>query len=926
MRAKGVGYRRATLAGPCSAASDFDCSASPPSARACSWQQRAGRRRAATQLPHSSRSRPAFAARQVSTPRSRGSPARATGGAGAALASARAQGLGISGRKVRVTVTPRPGSRAAARALVRSGGGAITGEADGRIDAVVWPGSLGRLAGAAAIADVRTPARPVLDDTGAAGGCGRRGDRRGRRGHERERLAGGGLRRRRREGRDRRRRLLRLHGRCSARGSRPRSRRSTTAAATSTTPPANGGTEHGTARRRDRPPDGAGRAALPHLRRQRGRPRAGGAGRGERGREGHQPLARLVQHEPRRRQRTAGHARRDRGGRAGARDPVGERAGRRDPALERQLRPERCSGELQRLRLGRPARHGPDPVGRRDLRGAEVGRLAASRRRTTTSCSTTRAPRRRRWSPARPTTSPAPRTRRRRSSVTTTHGPTRNFGIAIYRYSATATPALRPLRLRRRLAPVPGRRRQHDRARDVARRCWPSARTAGAPITTRARSSSTAPAARRSTAGSKPDLTAPDATSSSVYGANTGSCTSGFNGTSAATPHVAGAAALLLQRTPTLTPAGRRGRARGDGALAPVRRHRRHARSAPGTSGSAVLAPTGTVAFALAARRQPQRRLDDERGRNRASATSRRRRPGNGSVREPELVARRLEARVHVQLGRAVRRLHGARRTARGLTSALVDDGGAQYFNAAFTVGRLAALVRRRRPRSSSLDPRDARRRPRSRPARPRRGLPTGRRSRTSTAGARSRSSWRTRTAANVQVLNTGVSSYALEPPAGRPTARGSPSSHRRPRSGSRTRTGTGAHLRHEPGRARSGRRTGRTLALPEQRRTTLGSIARRRDGCDDAPPSFATGPADGLAWRPQLRTAPPASTVVPVGHRREEGRPAPADGHGQVGRGVAGAAVDVRLVALQRVRYRLRADRGCERQQLPARRPPTRD
>jgi len=50
----------------------------------------------------------------------------------------------------------------------------------------------------------------------------------------------------------------------------------------------------------------------------------------------------------------------------------------------------------------------------------------------------------------------------------------------------------------------------------------------------------------------KPDIAAPDATSSSVYGPAS-ACNAGFKGSSASSPHIAGAAALVLQANPTFT-------------------------------------------------------------------------------------------------------------------------------------------------------------------------------------------------------------------------------------------------------------------------------------------------------------------------------------------------------------------------------------
>ena len=84
-------------------------------------------------------------------------------GAAPGLAAARSQKLDVEGQKVRVIVRPRAGQAAAARTLLRDAGATIAAEADGLIEAEVWPGSLERISGSGAVAQVRKPARPVLE-------------------------------------------------------------------------------------------------------------------------------------------------------------------------------------------------------------------------------------------------------------------------------------------------------------------------------------------------------------------------------------------------------------------------------------------------------------------------------------------------------------------------------------------------------------------------------------------------------------------------------------------------------------------------------------------------------------------------------------------------------------------------------------------
>ena len=247
-------------------------------------------------------------------------------GSTAAVTTARAEGLEVSGGSVRVIVDPA-GSVDSATAAIAAAGGTVEAKA-GRSD----PGS--HPAGCSPVGRVELRDRRREP----SGKTVRPGRRRRRRCHRRRRLADRGLQRRKREGRDHRPRVpgLPIPARDGSARFRlgydrqPLRRRFDLVTGRRQHEPRH-------RRRRDRPPDGAGRAARPDVHRHRARSQARRAGRDRRRRQDHQPLGVVVQHQPGRRNRRRELARRDGRRRTRERNPLGERGGKlRDAALERQ--------------------------------------------------------------------------------------------------------------------------------------------------------------------------------------------------------------------------------------------------------------------------------------------------------------------------------------------------------------------------------------------------------------------------------------------------------------------------------------------------------------------------------------------------------------------------------------------------------------
>jgi hypothetical protein len=96
--------------------------------------------------------------------------AERSGGRGAGLSSARAQSVGVAQGRVRVVVEADAGRDEASRAAVVAAGGVVIAESGDLVEALVPPGSLRSLAASDGVAFVRAPARPFPDavDEGVA--------------------------------------------------------------------------------------------------------------------------------------------------------------------------------------------------------------------------------------------------------------------------------------------------------------------------------------------------------------------------------------------------------------------------------------------------------------------------------------------------------------------------------------------------------------------------------------------------------------------------------------------------------------------------------------------------------------------------------------------------------------------------------------
>jgi hypothetical protein len=134
----------------------------------------------------------------------------------------------------------------------------------------------------------------------------------------------------------------------------------------------------------------------------------------------------------------------------------------------------------------------------------------------------------------------------------TNPGPTQNYGVGIVRYNAVTTP-------RFDLFVVGGSNLQYGNAAGsvVEPASSPAALAVGADCWQTGATEPFSSQGPTIDGRIKPDLAAPDGVSTATYGNSGATCgQSGFLGTSASTPQVAGAAAILLGRDPSLTAAG----------------------------------------------------------------------------------------------------------------------------------------------------------------------------------------------------------------------------------------------------------------------------------------------------------------------------------------------------------------------------------